>query len=89
MFRVVCLLFVCLVLCLHLFWFPVYGLFVRLFDFVAVFRLLVLFSFFACLFFDLFLCLFVCLSLVEGLLVLICLFVCLFVFLGRLFCLVV
>ena len=61
MFRVVCLLFVCLVLCLHLFWFPVYGLFVRLFDFVAVFRLLVLFSFFACLFFDLFLCLFVCL----------------------------
>ena len=61
MFRVVCLLFVCLVLCLHLFWFPVYGLFVRLFDCVAVFRLLVLFSFFACLFFDLFLCLFVCL----------------------------
>ena len=61
MFRVVCLLSVCLVLCLHLFWFPVYGLFVRLFDFVAVFRLLVLFSFFACLFFDLFLCFFVCL----------------------------
>ena len=66
MFRVVCLLFVCLVLCLHLFWFPVYGLFVRLFDFVAVFRLLVLFSFFACLFFDLFLCLFVCLFVFGG-----------------------